>query len=115
MSIIICFFKYLFFSILLIKFLTIHIRDASSGLTCILAIALIVLSLADIIFIIALIYRRKWGAIGFFIISILWIPVEILFVSKFLVIPKTLSLIIELIIIYFLYKLITHPHGYFKK
>ena len=99
----------------LFRFLTGHIMQASTSLTCILASALIVLSLADIFFIIALLYRRRWGAIGFFIVSILWVPIEILFVSRFLVIPKTLALIIDFIIIYFLYKLITHPKGYFVK
>jgi uncharacterized membrane protein len=92
-----------------------HINDVSYYLAAILAFSLIILSLAEIFFIIQLLRRKKWGAIGFLVISILWIPVELLFVSKFILVPRTITLIIEIIIIIFLFRIIRNSHGYFKK
>ena len=98
----------------LAHFLMIHIRNASPILTGILASSLIVLSLLDIFFIFAIALRKRWGVIGLFIVSISWIPIEVLFISRFLIISRTLGIIIDLIIIYLLYRIITHPKGYFK-
>lgn len=86
----------------------------SKSLTLILALSLIIFSLIELVFIIAMLYRRKWGAIGIFALGIVWTLIEILFVSKFLLTSKILSMVINVIILYLLYKIIT-SHGYFKK
>lgn len=90
-----------------------HIDFPSPGLAKILAFSLIILSLVELVFLIALILRKKWGAIGLFIMAIAWIPIELLFISKFLIVSRIISLAINLIIIFFLYRLITKSK-YFK-
>ncbi len=94
--------------------LTNHVRTTSFTLTLIFALILIILSLAELSTIFALIYRKKWGAIGLFVISILWFPVEILFFSKFLAINRILSFAINIVILIFLYRLIRSNGKYFK-
>jgi hypothetical protein len=89
--------------------------EVSIMLFKILAIALITISLAEIIFSIALLSRKRYGGIGLFITSILWIPVEILFISKFLITSKTIIIILDIIIIVLLFKIIRNPHRYFKE
>jgi uncharacterized membrane protein len=100
---------------LIFYYLTSHIKETSFSLTCFLALLIIFLSTLELFFIVAFIYRKKWGALGFFVISISWVPVELLFISRFLIMPKVLSLFIDFLIIVFLFKLLTHPKGYFNK
>lgn len=98
-----------------VHFLNSHIANASPQLTFILGFSLLFLSAIDLFFVIAFIFRKRWGAIGFFILAILWVPIELLFVSKFLLISNILTIIIDIVILVFLYRLITHPDHYFKK
>jgi uncharacterized membrane protein (DUF2068 family) len=86
----------------------------SQKLACFLAISLILFSLIELVFVFALMLKRKWGALGMFILAIIWTFLEILFVSKFLVTSKITGLIINAIIMIYLYKLITKS-DYFKK
>lgn len=82
-------------------------------LAYILAWILIVYGIFEIVFATALIYRKKWGAIGLFIFSFLWIPVEILFVSKFLLVHEIIAILINIIILILLFRMIKHPKKYF--
>jgi len=92
-----------------------HVAHAPPPLTCLLASLIIILSAIELVFVTSFLLRRRWGAIGFLVISVLWIPVELLVVSQFLAVSKILAIIIDIIIIYFLYRVITHPHHYFKE
>jgi uncharacterized membrane protein len=91
-----------------------HIAQPSAYLAYVLAFSLIIFSLLEIVFAIGLLLRKEWGAVGLFIISVLWIPIEILFISKFLLTPKTISLVLDVIILVLLFKMITHSRRYFK-
>ena len=84
-----------------------HIEQASVYLTFILAISLLIMSLLDILFSIAMLYKKRFGAIGLFATSIAWVPIEILFISKFLLMSKTLVLLLDFLIIVFLFRIIT--------
>ncbi len=100
-----------FFSNLVIN----HTQQPSLFITKILVIALILFSLLEISFMIGLILRRKWGGIGFFCMQFLWVPVDLLIVSKFLLFPRIVTIILQVIIIGFMIKLLISPKGYFKK
>lgn len=76
------------------------------NLALVLAFTLIIFSIIELIFSIGLLYRKKSSVIGLFVISLLWIPVEILFISKFLFIHKVTALIINLLISAALLKII---------
>lgn len=90
------------------------IEFPSHRLAYFLALCLIVFSLIELVFIVSLLLRKKWGAVGMFILAIVWTFVEILFVSKFLVTSKLIATAINIVIMYFLYRLLTNPQGYFK-
>jgi len=92
-----------------------HINYNFYILTYILAISLIILSILEIFFAIKLLQNDKSGAIGLAVISLLWIPLEILFLAKFLVVRRFLSLFINIIIIILLLWMIQHSRKYFKK
>jgi hypothetical protein len=92
-----------------------HIAQSSAFLTFLLALALIIFSLLEIIFAINLFLQKKSGAMGLFVISILWIPIEFLFISKFLLAPKTIGLVLDIIILILLFQMIIHSRKYFKK
>ncbi|MFA5174068.1 MAG: hypothetical protein WC438_02710 [Candidatus Pacearchaeota archaeon] len=89
--------------------------EVSFKIMYIFALSLILVSILEIIFGISMLLKKRWGAVGLFITSILWIPVELIFISKFLIIHKTISIILNMIVLYLLYRIITHPNGYFKK
>lgn len=97
------------------NFLINHVNDASHLITIILAICLIGLSIMDLFFIIALLFRRKWGAIGFFIVTLFWIPVELFFIGRFLSLPKLFGFLINIVILILLYRLLHSSRHYFKK
>jgi len=83
-------------------------------LNFILAIILIVFSILEIIFILSMLFRHRWGAVGLFITCIIWTLTEFLFVSKFLITSKLTAILINFVILYLLYNIIrTHDH-YFK-
>jgi len=92
-----------------------HTRQPPLYLAKILAVALIVFSLLEISFLIGLLLRRKWGAIGFFCMQFLWVPVDLLIISRFLLFSKIITIIIEVVIVYFMIKLLISPKGYFRK
>lgn len=93
-----------------------HIKpDVSLILVYALVVSLIAISTLEIIFAISLLARKRIGGIGLFVTSILWIPVEILFVSKFILTSRLVILIINLLIVYSLYRILSRPGGYFKK
>lgn len=92
---------------ILYHFLSYHITNPSKELALTLASALIVISFIEIFLTIGLFYKNKKSAIGLFIISLFWIPFEILFVSKFLFINKILTIILDIIILLALLKIIS--------
>jgi len=96
-------------------FLGNHIFPASPPLVFFLASVLLLFSLSELVFVVALLFRKRWGAIGFFIISILWIPVELLLISKFLLVPKLITLLIDILIIGFLFYILRKPNHYFRE
>ncbi len=97
------------------NFITAHIRQVSIPLTKFLAIFLIIFSLLEISFLIGLLFRKKWGAIGFFIMQFLWVPIDLLIVSRFLLFSKIITITLEVIIVWFMIRLLTSPKGYFKR
>jgi len=99
---------------LLFGFLIGHINQTTIMLTLILASSLIIFSILEILFVTGLLFRKKWGAVGLFIISLLWLPVEILFISRFLLAPRTINIILDIIILILLFQMITHSRKYFK-
>lgn len=92
-----------------------YIRSSSLLYTVLLALTLISFSIIEIIFVVVLINRKRWGAIGLFVTGFLWIPVEILFITQFLVVSKISAFIIDLLILYLLYRLLFKCNQYFKK
>ncbi|MCX6748515.1 MAG: DUF2127 domain-containing protein [Candidatus Pacearchaeota archaeon] len=92
-----------------------HINTPLLFLTCSLASILVVFSTLEIIFLIAVFRRKYWGALGFFIVSLIWLPVEILFISKFLLMPRLINLLINLIILGIFLKVILDRKKYFKR
>jgi uncharacterized membrane protein (DUF2068 family) len=105
-----------FFEIdVLAQYLSRYLNETPDYLTLMLIIPLLVLSAAEIFLVIGLIKRQRWSAIGLFITSILWIPLEILFISKFLIASKIVTISLDLIIMYLLYRLLRNSHHYFKE
>lgn len=96
------------------SFLLGHINQSSKLLALILAFSLIIFSVLEITFVAGLLLRKKWGAIGLFIISVLWVPVEILFISKFLLGPRIIGVILDIIILILLFQMIMHSRKYFR-
>ncbi len=96
-------------------FLINHINPASVIPTCSLALALVIISLLEIVFLVAIFRRKYYGAVGFFIVSLLWIPLEMFFISKFLLVSRLISLLINLVIILFFLKIILSHDKYFKR
>jgi len=92
-----------------------HTQQPPLYLAKILAVVLIFFSLLEISFLIGLIFRKKWGAIGFFCMQFLWVPIDLLVVSKFLLFSRVITIVLEVVIIGFMIKLLTSPKGYFKK
>ena len=92
-----------------------HTRQPPIYLAKILAVALIVFSLLELYFLIGLLLRRKWGAIGFFCMQFLWVPVDLLIISKFLLFSRVVTVILWVLIISFMIRLLVSPKGYFKK
>ena len=92
-----------------------HTQQPPIYLVKILAVLLILFSLLEISFLIGLLLRRKWGAIGLFCMQFLWMPVDFLIISKFLLFSKVITIILEGVIIGFIVKLLISPKGYFKK
>lgn len=97
------------------NFLLGHINQSSNSLILILAFTMIIFSILEIIFAIGLLLRKKWGAVGLFIVSSLWLPIEILFISKVFLTPKVINIVLNLIILILLFKMITHSREYFKR
>ena len=70
--------------------------------------------MSEIIFAIAMTKKKKWGLWGLFWTTLAWIPLEILFISRFLVVSKTLEIIINLILIWLLVDIIKRHEEYFE-
>ncbi len=92
-----------------------HTQQPSMYVARTLSILLIFFSLLEISFLIALILRRKWGAIGFFIMQFAWVPIDIILVSKLFLFSKIVTITLEVVIIGFMIRLLVSPKGYFKK
>ena len=90
-----------------------HINLPEFGFTCFLAALILLFSSSEIFFSIAMLLKKKWGAIGLFIMSCLWIPIGLFFMSKILVLPKTIGLLIDILIVILLVR-ITFYEKYFK-
>lgn len=98
----------------IINYLVELVHFPSRTLTLILALSVLTISVIELLFVFGLALRRRWAAVGLLVIAILWIPVELLFISKFLTVSKLISLVIDFIIIFFLARLLVNSHGYFK-
>lgn len=61
-----------------------------------------VISMAEIVFITALLRKRKWGLIGLIIVSALWLPFEIVLFTAFFSITKLTIFAINIFILLFL-------------
>ena len=90
-----------------------HLLIPPERLIAIFALSLIILSVLEIMFSIAMMYRKKWGVEGLIVTSILWIPLEIMLVSKFFVLSKTWTIILNLIILWLLFDLLIKHKSYF--
>jgi hypothetical protein len=99
----------------LFRFLMGHVRVNSADLAHILALLLIVFALLEVIFLIGLVLRKKWGGIGFFCMQFVWVPVDLLIISKFLLFSRVVTIVLDLIILGFMIKLLVSPEQYFKK
>lgn len=96
-------------------FLMRHVQENSVHFAQLLAVALMVFSFVEIIFLIGLLSRKKWAGIGFFCMQFLWVPVDLLIISKFLLFSKIFTFIFDVIIVWFMIKILISPKGYFKK
>jgi len=92
-----------------------HTQQPPIYVAKILAFLLIFFSLLEISFLIGLILRKRWGGIGFFIMQFLWVPIDLLIISRFLLFSKIITITMEVIIIGFIIRLLISPKGYFKK
>ena len=90
----------------LFNFISVHLNIPSTKLVLLLAFILVLFSSLEIIFAVTLFFRQRIGAIGLFVISLLWIPFEILFISKFLIFHKITTLILDIIVLVILFKII---------
>ena len=75
-------------------------------ITYFVASAIIILSLFEIYFSLLILMKKPLGEQGLFYTSIVWVPFEILLVSKFLLFHRGLLFFINLMIIFLLYKII---------
>lgn len=92
-----------------------HTQQPPIYVAKILAVLLIFFSLLELSFLIGLILRRRWAGVGFFVMQFLWVPIDLLIVSRFLLFSKIITITLEVIIIGFMIKLLISPKGYFKK
>ena len=97
----------------MVSYLGLHLKEASHFYTIILALSLIILSLIELYFVYGTAKGKVWGIKGLIVTSILWVPVEFLFISKFLVTRKTIGFIINLIVLGLLIKTLRNYHGPF--
>lgn len=100
---------------ILFNFLNGHIRPIALHTSQFLAISLILLSVSEVLFLTGLLARKKWGAIGMFIMQFVWVPIDLLIVSKLFLFSKIIMVTLWLIILGFMIKLLISPKGYFKK
>lgn len=87
-----------------------HLSNPGVHLVCLLAIILIVFSTIEIGLTIGLLHKKRKTVIGLLIMSILWIPVELLFITKFLLIHEIITITLDLIIIFALYRIVRKLH-----
>lgn len=97
------------------NFLTGHIRPIALHISQFLAVSLIFLSVLEVSFLIGLLSRKKWGAIGLFCMQFVWVPIDLLIVSRLFLFSKIIMVILWVIILGFMIKLLISPKGYFKK
>jgi len=90
------------------NFLSAHVHDAHVFLVFLLALVLIIFSSLEIAFSIELFMKRKRGAVGLFVVSPLWIPFEIMFISRFLLVHRITTIILDLIVLGVLLNIIMH-------
>jgi len=91
-----------------------HIIAAPVSFTAILAFSLIIISSVELVYSFALLHHHKIGAKGLFVISILWIPVELLFLSQFFILSKVSSIIINVVLLGLLADLLLRGQSYFE-
>jgi hypothetical protein len=99
----------------IIKFLASHLTFPSQRLTIIFAATLVLLSYIEILFVLALLSRRRFGAVGIIILSVIWTLMEIVFISRFIIASELIIFLINLVIVFMLIRLLIKPHGYFRK
>jgi len=69
-------------------------------------ILLVIFALLELVCTTALLYRKKWGAIGLIVVSALWLLIDIFFIIKIFTFTKFVFIIINILIIVFLVKLV---------
>jgi len=97
------------------NFLTGHIRDTPLHISQFLSLSLIAFSILEVIFLISLLSRKRWGAIGLFCMQFVWVPIDLLIISKLFLLSKIITGVLWAIILGFMIKLLISPKGYFKK
>jgi uncharacterized membrane protein len=91
-----------------------HLNPKSAFLNYFGTFCLILFGILEIFFSITLMRRKKWGAVGLFIVSFVWLFFALFFVSRFLVMSKEFSIGFDIIILFLLFDLIYSSKKYFK-
>ncbi len=94
------------------NYLSLHISNPTIQLALLLGYILIIFSIFEMILSIRLLFNKKNSSLWLFVTSIIWIPVELLFISKFLFIHKTTAIILDALVLLALFKIIM---AYYKK
>ena len=83
-----------------------YLIENAHFITYFVASAVIILSFFEIYFSLLILMKKPLGEPGLLYTSIVWVPFEILFVSKFLLFHRGVLFFMNLIIIFLLYKII---------
>jgi len=100
---------------LLAGHLTPYIREVSHSFMYIFLLVVVIFSTIELFFAIQLLLRKESGAIGLFVMSILWTPVELVFFSEFFILRRLVISLIDIVIILLLFRMILHPRKYFQE
>ena len=67
---------------------------------------MLILAMIEIVFLTAIVQKRRWGIIGFTCSSVIWLPIQIKIIVSFFSITKFSILLINILVILFLLSLI---------
>ncbi len=80
----------------------------------IFAVFILMLATIEVVFLTAILRKRKWGVVGFMVCSLIWLPIQIRLVLRFFSVTKFSLFIINLFILGFLVNLIRNRNAFFK-